>query len=216
VLQLSVGQYQAYREAARLAGIEVDTADTAIRKLVNSAGAAIESTGAQRTAFASLGVTANDLAGGPDAYIPKVAAALLAIGDKSVVAHDAVALFGKSGQEILPLLQQWAQGSGELTDKLKTMGLVMDDEVAAKAEEAEIRMSAAFDRLKVTAFRQRYCNHQCAHGDDRQSGLKRSAHDLEYPHPCGDRPAEIARWCAAFGAAINLARIPVRRRRPTF
>jgi hypothetical protein len=151
VLQLSVGQYQAYREAARLAGIEVDTADTAIRKLVNSAGAAIESTGAQRTAFASLGVTANDLAGGPDAYIPKVAAALLAIGDKSVVAHDAVALFGKSGQEILPLLQQWAQGSGELTDKLKTMGLVMDDEVAAKAEEAEIRMSAAFDRLKVTA-----------------------------------------------------------------
>jgi hypothetical protein len=151
VLGLTTREYQAYREASRLAGVDIEDADTALKKYVASAGAALESTGKQRTAFAELGVSANDLAAGPGSSLPKTITALLGIKDASIQANDARAIFGKGGQEIIPLFSQWAQGADALSERLNKMGLVMDDEVAGKAEEAEIRMSTAFDRLKISA-----------------------------------------------------------------
>lgn len=151
VAGVSVQALQAYRQAAREANVPVSDMDSAIQRFTRSMGDATAATGPARSAFYDLKLGADALAGGPEAALPKVAAALLAIPDAAARARDEVALFGKSGQEIEPILRRLALGTATLEDRARLLGTAFDEDLARKADDAVNRLETAFQRVEVSA-----------------------------------------------------------------
>lgn len=60
-----------------------------------------------------------------------------------------VALFGKSGEEIRPALEQWSQGTDDLIKKLSDLGLMLDPGVAESAERSRQALAQAGDTLET-------------------------------------------------------------------
>ena len=148
VLQLSITAYQAFSQAAIDSGVDTETADGAIRRFTTALGLAQEGMGVQAKAFVELGVSAHQTG---DVALPQVAQALLAVKDDGERARLATELFGKSGAELIPLLQQWAQGTDNLTAKYTALGRILDPETAKAAEAADIKLEGAWEHLKVAA-----------------------------------------------------------------
>jgi hypothetical protein len=139
-LGISVEQFQAYHGAAILAGAAADTGDLAIQRFTRSLGES-------NKAFLELGLSADDLAGGTAAALPKVAQALLQITDVSTRARIEVELFGKSGQEVEQVLEQW--GDPDVLQHMRDMGLVIDQELTKRAEAADRAFSMLWQHIKV-------------------------------------------------------------------
>lgn len=144
----STNALQAYRAAAVTAGQSIETSDNAIRFFTRSVGSAEVATGNQRAAFQKLGITANDLAGGAQALLPRVAAALLNISNVSTRARLEVELFGRSGQAVEPLLKSWQTPVDQLIAKFKDLGLIIDEETIKKASQFESAWSLAIMKVK--------------------------------------------------------------------
>lgn len=149
VVGLSTDSLQAYRFAAIEAGSGQDVADTAIRRFTRSLGEAAEGAGPARKALQDLGFTAGDLAGGTQAFLPKVVTALLDIEDASRRARLETALFGRSGQEVEPVLQRWSAGTQELIDHFKALGVIIDEAAIDRIEKAQIRFELFIGRIKA-------------------------------------------------------------------
>lgn len=147
VVGVSVEALQAYRAAAAEVGTSADDMDNAIKRFTKSMGDASTVVGPARTAFYDLHLTAADLAGGPEAALPRVAAALLAITDPTIRARDEVALFGKSGQEIEPVLKDLTANIGQLKEKFSD--LIVAKDVADTAAEASAKMEKSWGQLKT-------------------------------------------------------------------
>jgi hypothetical protein len=140
----------AYRAALQQNGIETSQTDQLLQKLTRSIGEAQLATGAQRTAFVQLGLSAQDLAGGPNSVIPKVATGLLEIQDASQRAQIETDLFGKSGQRLESALRTLADPTADLIEKEKALGQVMGTDLTKAADDAQDRMSAAWNKLQVS------------------------------------------------------------------
>lgn len=148
---LNVEQLQVYRDALKKAGVDVGSADTILQHLTRSLGEAERAPGPARSALIDLGVTAADLAGGPGAVIPKIAAGLSDMKDKMRQAADATALTGRAGQEVIPALGQLRRSYDDLATDAKNAGLVVDQEFADKAQAASIKIEESASRLEVSA-----------------------------------------------------------------
>jgi len=140
---------QAYRAALRDSGIDVGTTDSLIQHFTRTIGVAQAGTGAQREAFVQLGITANDLAGGTEAVLPKVAAALLGIKDASTRAALEAALFGKTGQDLESALTDLLTPTQELIDRETKLGQVMGTDLTAAADKAQREMLQSWQKLEV-------------------------------------------------------------------
>ena len=146
VLGLSTDAYQAFAQSAMIAGVATDTVDMALRKFNASQGAALSGTGDQAKAFNDLGVSAKLPA---DEALPAVARSLLSIEDAARRSRDEVALFGRSGEELNPALEQWAQGTDVVLQKLKDLGLYLDPQLLQAAHEAKVEMDTAWGQVDV-------------------------------------------------------------------
>lgn len=153
VLDLNVEAMQALEKSAMRAGVGQEEVDTALKRYVANAGAALEKSGEMRDMFVSLGLNAADL-GSEDHGIAKASRALLDLeksGQSVTESFDQRSIFGRGGQLIKPAMQEWSQGIRKLTDETKAYGEMVDGETAAKAHDAEVKMSESWDRLKVSA-----------------------------------------------------------------
>lgn len=135
--QIGVGTdaLQAFRAGALEAGAAADVGDVAMRRFTRSIGEAREQAGPTRQAFRELHITANDLAGSPESSLQKTAAALLKINDVTERARLEVVLFARSGQAVEGVLEKWADPA--LIQRMKDMGLVIEESVVKKAREAD-------------------------------------------------------------------------------
>jgi len=148
---LSVVSLQAYRLAATESGAASGIADAAIRKYTRSLGEAKEGNRQTIEIFKALGMTARDIAGSPEASLPKVVAALNRIGDVAVRARIETALFSRSGQDVENVLQAWGKSSDELAKHFRSLGLIIENELAEKMEKAAVAQELAWQRIKVAA-----------------------------------------------------------------
>lgn len=148
VLALSVTAYQAFSEGAKTAGVQVDAVDTALRRFGASQGQAQSGTGEQAKVFRELGVSAFLPA---EQALPKLARALLALNDSAKQSRDMVVLFSRSGVEMRPALEAWAQGTDQLAARMKALGLTFDPEVTEQAHRTDVAMTLAGDHMKVMA-----------------------------------------------------------------
>lgn len=88
-------------------------------------------------AFQSLGISVRDASG----HIKDSNEIFLEVADRFAVTRDgatktalAIALFGRAGAELIPLLNQGRNGIESLADEAKKLGIVIDEDTAAAAE----------------------------------------------------------------------------------
>ena len=147
VLGISTDALQAYHAAAVLSGAGADVGDEAIRRFTRSIGDANDGNKALQKEFTNLLDVTSNMAGGTEAWLPKVANALLSISDASTRASDEAKLFGRSGQDVEEVLKQWADPN--IVKNMTDQGYVLDHNLVDAFHHAETAASTFFMRLTV-------------------------------------------------------------------
>ncbi len=130
VTGVSTEKLQAYNYAAELVDVSLETVTKTMAKNVKSMSSAADGSKAYAEAYKRLKVEVTDANGklrDSETVYWEIIDALK--GVKNETERDAIAmqLFGKSAQELNPLIQQGSEGIKKLTDEAKKMGAVMSD-----------------------------------------------------------------------------------------
>lgn len=123
--------------AAKLAGADTETLVTSSKALSTNILDAARAADQGKTMFGALGISVRDSAGGlraTDQIMLDVAERFAGMEDGANKSALAVKLFGRSGLEMIPFLNQGKDGIAALTAEAERMGLVMSED-AAKASE---------------------------------------------------------------------------------
>lgn len=123
--------------AARLSGVEADAFGTAAVRLTKGISDAAMGSGDALRAYAALGISVKDTSGklkSADQVMIEVATKFASMKDGAEKTALAVALFGRTGAQMIPMLNLGASGLAEMHAEAKKLGVVMDTETAAAAE----------------------------------------------------------------------------------
>lgn len=128
---LSVEKLQEYRYVAEKAGTSLETMTGAQTKLVNTMNSARKGTGEQAEAFKKLGVSVTDSSGklrkADDVFLEAIDR-LGKMEDGTERDSIAMKIFGKSAQELNPLIAAGSKGIEEYTRRAHELGIVVSDE----------------------------------------------------------------------------------------
>jgi len=142
---LSVLQFAAEQTGTDMGGVE-----TALKKMQKAIFAAGTGSKEAADALAMVGLSASDLEGlSADQQMGKIADGLMAIQDPGARAAVAMKIFGKSGTDILPMLEGGSAGMAAFAAEAKRLGLVMDSETAAKADALGDAIDAVKSSMKM-------------------------------------------------------------------
>lgn len=143
-LGTTYGELAGLKLAGDLAGVGIEEIGKAMTKadvaLVNARNGSKKAT----AAFATLGLTAEQLAGMSSAdRFEAIATAIAKLPDSSARAAAAIALFGKSGAEILPMFEGGADGIRQAREEAEKLGLALTGPQGQAVEE----MNDSFTRV---------------------------------------------------------------------
>lgn len=147
VVGLSTEVFSGLQYAAKQAGVETATFQTSLTKLSKTAVDAADGTGNAADAFKALGVSVKGADGSLksiDQLLLETAEAFSQYGDSAEKTAAAQAIFGKSGAELLPFLNEGRAGIEALTAEAERLGLVISSDAAKAADQFNDTM----DRLK--------------------------------------------------------------------
>lgn len=152
---LTVEQVQELSYASTMSGVSMDSLTVGMKKLTASMGSARSGTGSQAEAFKQLGVSVTDSNGNlrdANSVMGEVFAAMGGMEnttERNVLAHK---LFGKSYQELAPLMKNGGTSLQKYTQYARENGLVMSqDEVnGAAAAGREWRQFSETMQIKMT------------------------------------------------------------------
>lgn len=134
---LAVEEYTALQYAAKLAGIEAGSLNSAMARLNRTIAEAAVGGNSQEAAFTRLGIAVRDSAGNlktGDVILAEIADRFKDLPDGVQKSAIAMELFGRSGTQLIPLLNGGADGLAELRKEAEALGLVMSETQAAQAE----------------------------------------------------------------------------------
>jgi len=155
--KLGVGtdELQRFQYGAGLAGVSADSAAKALGFLNKNMGEALDGGAAQAQAFAKFGVSLKNADGSVRSLqdvIPELADGFQGMGSQQERTAAAMTLFGRSGAELLPFLQQGSDAVREMGKEFELLGGGMNKDFLEQADKAgdEIyRMKFAFGGLKT-------------------------------------------------------------------
>lgn len=131
VTGMSVESLQAYSYAAELVDVSLDTLTGSMAKNVKSMSNAAQGSKKYAEAYEKLGVSVTNTDGSlrdsEDVYW-EVIDALGGISNETERDALAMQLFGKSAQDLNPLIEQGSAGIAALTEEAKRMGAVMSED----------------------------------------------------------------------------------------
>lgn len=139
--------------AAQQNGAETEQLTTGLRQLAKAAAAAADGTGEQANAFKTLGVTVTDANGNlksTEQLFIDTAEAMSGFEDGASKSALAMALFGRSGAELIPTLNQGRDGLKDLGDQAERTGAVLSTDAARAADEFNDAVAGA--KSSVTTF----------------------------------------------------------------
>jgi len=135
---IPVEELSALKHAADLADVSLDTLGKGVGILSKNmsavAGGAINTSAA---AFSALGISVKNSDGtlkSSSAVMTELAAKFASMQDGAGKTALAMAIFGKSGAEMIPLLNAGATGLAEMVKEANTLGIVIDSKTAKAAE----------------------------------------------------------------------------------
>ncbi len=154
VAGVSAESLQAYKYAAELVDVSMETLTGSMAKHIRSMSSARDGSADMIEAYGRLGVAVSNADGslrsGEDVYWETIDA----LGKMEEGAErDALAMkiFGKSAQDLNPLIAQGSAGIAELTEEAKRMGAVLSDETLAqlgKFDDSVQRLKSGSDAAK--------------------------------------------------------------------
>jgi TP901 family phage tail tape measure protein len=128
---LSVEALSALKYAAEQSGSSLEAVEVAIKKMEVGLTKAADGSKEMIGALDDIGLKVSDFQGmNPEQMFAKISGAIAAIPDPARKAAAAVALFGKSGTQLLPMLQDFRALSAEAQKN----GLIMSTETAKAAD----------------------------------------------------------------------------------
>ena len=123
--------------AGSLADVEMEAIGSAMVKLTKGMADAAVGTGEAMRGYEALGITVKDASGnlkGADVVLAEVAEKFAGMEDGANKTALAVAIFGKSGAAMIPMLNSGASGLAEMHAEAAKLGLVLDTETGQAAE----------------------------------------------------------------------------------
>ena len=131
VTGMSTESLQAYKYAAELVDVSMETLTASMAKQVRSMSSARDGSKTANEAYAKLGVSVADINGelrDSDTFYWETIDALGKVANETERDALAMQIFGKSAQELNPLIAQGSKGISELTEEAKRMGAVMSED----------------------------------------------------------------------------------------
>lgn len=135
VTGISAEQLQAYTYAAELVDVSTETMTKSMAKNIKSMDSAVQGSKLYVQAYEKLGVSVTDANGNMRDSETVYWECIDALGKlENETERDAIAMqiFGKSAQQLNPLIAQGSAGMKELTEEAKNMGAVMSEETLEK------------------------------------------------------------------------------------
>ncbi|CAG9172086.1 hypothetical protein LMG23992_02115 [Cupriavidus laharis] len=132
-LGVSTENLSAWGYAAEMSGTDADTLYKAIGKLSVEMETFDDVSAKSTKALQSLGVTADDVAQGTDAVFSKIADGFAKMPDGAGKTAKAIELFGKSGAQLIPFLNQGSAGLEDLRREAERLGVVLDSDASKAA-----------------------------------------------------------------------------------
>ena len=145
---LSVEELTALQAAFKQSGIEIDGLQTGLVKLAKSA---TDNEGA----FKAIGVNVRNAAGemkGSGELLREVADFFAVLPDGVTKTALAVELFGKSGADMIPVLNGGSKAINDMADEAKRLGAVMSTEATAAADEFNDSLDMLLLRAKAATL----------------------------------------------------------------
>ena len=135
---VSVESLSALEYAGKLSDVSLEQLGTGLKKLsVNLNEVATNADGDAAAAFRAIGVSVTDAAGNlrnADDVFADVAEAFAGMKDGAGKTALAVAIFGKAGADLIPMLNAGADGLREMTNEAKLFGVTFTGDAAKQAE----------------------------------------------------------------------------------
>lgn len=131
VTGMSTDSLQAYKYAAELVDVSLETLTGSMARNVRSMSSARKGTGEVADAYRQLGVSVTDANGNlrnSETVYWETIDALGKVSNETERDALAMQIFGKSAQELNPLISQGSAGIAELTEEAKRMGAVMSED----------------------------------------------------------------------------------------
>ena len=123
--------------AGDLSDVSQEALGASLVKLTKNMSDAAQGTGEAVKGFAALGISVKNADGtlkGAGKVLEEVAGKFAGYRDGAETTALAVNLFGRSGADLIPLLNSGADGLREMTEEAAELGLVLDSETSKKAE----------------------------------------------------------------------------------
>lgn len=134
---VSASVLSGFEYAAKMSGTTIEGIGKGLNKLGVNMYDAASGTGEARNAFKALGISVTDASGklkGTDKVMGEVADQFKGMSDGAQKSALAVKLFGKSGVELIPLLNEGSDGIEKMRQRAEELGLVISDETATAME----------------------------------------------------------------------------------
>ncbi|NBE05927.1 phage tail tape measure protein [Paragemmobacter ruber] len=147
-LGVSVEAYSALSYAANVLGVSQEGLETSTRNLSRQMAAAAGGSEAAQATFAKLGVSVTDAAGevrSADAVMADLADGFAQLPDGAEKTALAMQLFGRSGADMLLMMNGGADQLRALADEARTLGLVIDGDTA----DAAGKFNENLDKLRL-------------------------------------------------------------------
>ena len=143
-LGLSAEAYQEWDYVLSQSGVDITSLETGMKTLTNNIDDLRNSTGDGTSELEQLGISIEDVNTlSREEIFEKTISALQNVSDETEKATIANDLFGKSGQSLLPLLNQSNVSTEELMAQIQELGYVMSDE----AVQASVDFTDAQDNM---------------------------------------------------------------------
>lgn len=152
----TVEAFTALNYAASLADVSTEQLGTGLRILSKNAEAAAEGSSKARAIFERLGITVQDASGAlkpTGALFEEVARKLGNLPDGATKTALAMQALGKSGAELIPLLNDGADGFERITAEAKKAGQVIDGETSKAAQQFNddmTRLNKSFEGIAIS------------------------------------------------------------------
>ncbi len=145
---LTVEAVQELAYAAKLCGTDLGTMEIALRTVQKNMAGTGQESATFKAALEGLGISLKDLQSrSPQEQFDTLSQAIAGVVDPSQRAGLAMAVFGRSGTALLPMLAEGADGIARLKQEAHEFGYVMDQETAKAGSDFNDNL----DRLKGSA-----------------------------------------------------------------
>ena len=152
--RISTETLQKWEYASRFVDVSVDTMTGSMVKMIRNMDTARKGSGASAEAFQKLGVSITDsngeLLNSEEVFMTTIDA-LGRVANETERDALSMAIFGKSAQELNPLIQSGSAELQKLGDEAQKSGLIVEDAALNKMgafDDAMQRATAAFDAIK--------------------------------------------------------------------